>query len=113
MSFGRTNQQCPQPITCLCFRLWDVERFESMAQKILPHPCFLYCAQFHPSAQNLVVTGGFDCLLRVWDVDVEDVNGHLLTECEGHKAFVNALCFDQEGTGQLDTAPAVSTFVRC
>ncbi|XP_048084737.1 jouberin isoform X1 [Alosa alosa] len=78
-------------------RIWDVERLQNVAQKILPHPCFLYCAQFHPSAQHLVVTGGFDCLLRVWDVDVHDVNGHLLKECEGHIAFVNALCFDQEG----------------
>ncbi|KAL2098895.1 hypothetical protein ACEWY4_005375 [Coilia grayii] len=79
-------------------RMWEVDRFESLAQKILPHPCFLYCAQFHPSAQHLVLTGGFDCVLRVWDVDVHDVNGHLLKEFEGHKAFINCLCFDQEGS---------------
>ncbi|XP_063040333.1 jouberin isoform X2 [Engraulis encrasicolus] len=79
-------------------RMWDVDRLHSLAQKILPHPSFLYCAQLHPSAQHLVVTGGFDCVLRVWDVDVDDVNGHLLKELNGHKAFVNCLCFDQEGS---------------
>ncbi|KAI1895771.1 hypothetical protein AGOR_G00110200 [Albula goreensis] len=78
-------------------RMWNVERVERIARKVLPHPCFVYCAQYHPSAQNLVVTGGFDCLIRVWDVDVRDVNGQLLQELEGHKGFINALCFDAEG----------------
>ncbi|KAJ8399446.1 hypothetical protein AAFF_G00411580 [Aldrovandia affinis] len=78
-------------------RVWNVERLEKIARKVLPHPCFVYCARYHPSAQNLVVTGGYDCLVRVWDVDVRDVNGQLLQEFEGHKSFINALCFDAEG----------------
>jgi hypothetical protein len=33
---------------------------------MLPHPSFVYCAQFVPAQQNLVVTGGKDKTLRVW-----------------------------------------------
>lgn len=78
-------------------REWNVERLLGTAQKVLPHPSFVYCAQYHPAAQNLVVTGGFDALLRVWRVDVDDVNGQLLQEFDGHGGFVNTVCFDPEG----------------
>uniref|UniRef100_A0A8C9VD14 Osteoclast-stimulating factor 1 n=1 Tax=Scleropages formosus TaxID=113540 RepID=A0A8C9VD14_SCLFO len=78
-------------------RIWDVERMQSIAKKVLPHPSFVYATQYHPVTQELVVTGGYDCLIRVWNVNVRDVNGQLLHEFEGHKTFINALCFDSEG----------------
>ncbi|XP_074516340.1 jouberin [Sebastes fasciatus] len=76
---------------------WNVERLQGTARKVLPHPCFVYCAQYHPTAQNMVVTGGYDALLRVWRLDVDDVNGQLLQEFEGHDGFINSVCFDFEG----------------
>ncbi|CAM4649213.1 unnamed protein product [Leuciscus chuanchicus] len=79
-------------------RMWNVERLQSLAHKTLPHPSFVYCAQFHPQAQSLVVTGGYDGVLRVWNVDIQDVNGQLLQEFDGHKTFINSLCFDPEGS---------------
>ncbi|KAM9341563.1 jouberin [Symphorus nematophorus] len=78
-------------------REWNVERLLGTAQKVLPHPSFVYCSQYHPTAQNLVVTGGYDCLVRVWRLDVDDVNGQLLQEFEGHNSFINTVCFDSEG----------------
>lgn len=78
-------------------REWNVERLLGTAQKVLPHPSFVYCAQYHPTAQNLVVTGGYDSLVRVWRLDVDDVNGRLLQEFEGHNSFINTVCFDSEG----------------
>lgn len=47
------------------------------------------------------MTGGYDSLLRVWNLDTKDVNGQLLQEFEGHKTYINALCFDNEGTAYL------------
>lgn len=64
----------------------------------------MYSAQYHPQAPSLVVTGGYDGLLRVWNLDIKDVNGQLLQEFEGHKTFINALCFDIEGTAYLCSA---------
>ncbi|XP_051251381.1 jouberin isoform X1 [Dicentrarchus labrax] len=78
-------------------RQWNVERLQGTAQKVLPHPSFVYSAQYHPAAQNLVVTGGYDSLVRVWRLDVDDVNGQLLQEFEGHSSFINTVCFDSEG----------------
>ncbi|RXN18085.1 jouberin isoform X1 [Labeo rohita] len=79
-------------------RVWNVEQLQSFAHKTLPHPSFVYCAQFHPQTQSLVVTGGYDGVLRVWNVDIQDVNGQLLQEFDGHKTFINTLCFDPEGS---------------
>ncbi|RVE57628.1 hypothetical protein OJAV_G00218040 [Oryzias javanicus] len=79
-------------------REWDVEKLLGTAQKVLPHPSFAYCARYHPRAQNLVVTGSFDCLVRVWRLDVSDVNGQLLQEFDGHGSFINSICFDSTGT---------------
>ncbi|XP_069567712.1 jouberin isoform X1 [Brachyistius frenatus] len=78
-------------------REWNVERLQGTAQKVLPHPSFVYSARYHPSAQNLVVSAGFDSLVRVWKLDVADVNGQLLQEYEGHGSFINTICFDSEG----------------
>ncbi|TRY83457.1 hypothetical protein DNTS_016203 [Danionella cerebrum] len=79
-------------------RLWNVERLQTLAHKTLPHPSFVYCARFHPQAQSLVATGGFDGVLRIWNVDGQDVNGQLLQEFDGHKTFINTLCFEPEGS---------------
>ncbi|XP_028251526.1 jouberin isoform X2 [Parambassis ranga] len=78
-------------------REWNVERLLGTAQKVLPHPSFVYSARYHPTTQNLVVTGGYDGLVRVWRLDVSDVNGQLLQEFEGHSTFINTICFDSEG----------------
>ena len=78
-------------------REWNVEKLLGTAQKVLPHPSFVYCAQYHPAAQSLVVTGGYDSLVRVWRLDVNDVNGQLLREIEGHSNFINTVSFDSEG----------------
>ncbi|XP_038155470.1 jouberin [Cyprinodon tularosa] len=78
-------------------REWNVERLLESAQKVLPHPSFVYCARYHPSAQNLAVTGSYDRLIRVWRLDVEDVNGQMLQEFEAHSSFINTICFDSEG----------------
>lgn len=85
-------------LSLIIVREWNVERLLGTAQKVLPHPSFVYCARYHPAAQNLVLTGGFDALLRVWRVDVDDVNGQLLQEFDGHGNFINTICFDSEGT---------------
>ncbi|XP_072313591.1 jouberin isoform X2 [Eucyclogobius newberryi] len=91
-------------------REWDIEGLSVNAQKVLPHPSFVYSAQYHPSAQSLVVTGGYDSVVRVWRLDVEDVNGQLLQEFEGHSSFINTICFDSEG-GRMFSADNAGTII--
>ncbi|XP_067882282.1 jouberin isoform X3 [Heterodontus francisci] len=78
-------------------RVWNTETYQSPAEKILPHPSFIYTAKYHPFVQYLVVTGGYDAIIRVWNINVNEVNGQLLQELDGHKSFINILCFDSEG----------------
>ncbi|XP_018412431.1 PREDICTED: jouberin, partial [Nanorana parkeri] len=78
-------------------RLWRVAKEVSSAIKVLPHPSFVYTSKFHPMSDDLVVTGCYDAVIRVWNVKVKEINGQLLQEFEGHKSFINTLCFDVEG----------------
>ena len=43
--------------------------------KLFPHPCFVYTAQYHPGASHIIVTGGYDHLIRVWTKLSEGLNG--------------------------------------
>ncbi|XP_032238499.2 jouberin isoform X2 [Nematostella vectensis] len=79
-------------------RIWDTKGMMTTSLKILPHPCFVYAARYHPVATQIVVTGGYDRLLRVWTKDSEGPNGQLLRELGGHSGFVNSICFDSQGT---------------
>lgn len=89
---------------------WNRKRLRGPAQKVLSHPSFVYCAQYHPAAQNLVLTGGYDATVRVWRVDVDDVNGQLLLEFEGHSGFINTICFDAEG-GRMFSADSTGLII--
>ena len=44
-----------------------MKRFSASAIKLLPHPSFVYCGQYHPKEQRIVVTASFDKVIRVWD----------------------------------------------
>lgn len=65
--------------------------------RVFPHPSFVYTAKYHPVAESLVVTGCYDSVIRIWNANVKEIHGQLLQELDGHKSFINTLCFDAEG----------------
>ena len=60
----------------ILYRVWNLEDFEK-AEKILPHPAYVYTSQFHPRVDTIVVTGCYDQVIRVWDIQGEDVHGNV------------------------------------
>ncbi|XP_048346095.1 jouberin isoform X2 [Sphaerodactylus townsendi] len=78
-------------------RMWKIEAQATSAVKVLPHPSFVYTAKFHPVADYVVVTGCYDSMIRVWNAKVNEIHGQLLQEFDGHRSFINTLCFDKEG----------------
>ncbi|OWF48871.1 jouberin-like isoform X4 [Mizuhopecten yessoensis] len=86
-------------------RVWSLENFNT-SEKLLPHPGFVYTAQFHPRVDNIIATGGYDQVVRIWDVDVDSVHGQLKQEIENHRGHVNSLCFDDDGQ-KMYTADSV------
>jgi len=53
----------------LVYRVWNIESMTHSACKVLPHPSFVYAAKYHVHVGNLVVTGGFDRLVRIWNLE--------------------------------------------
>ncbi|KFP20545.1 Jouberin, partial [Egretta garzetta] len=78
-------------------RMWKIETQAASAVRVFPHPSFVYTAKYHPIADSLVVTGCYDSVIRIWNANVEEIHGQLLQELDGHKSFINTLCFDAEG----------------
>ncbi|XP_051471969.1 jouberin isoform X2 [Apus apus] len=78
-------------------RMWKIEMQATSAVRVFPHPSFVYTAKYHPVDDSLVVTGCYDSVIRVWNANVEEIYGQLLQELDGHKSFINTLCFDGEG----------------
>ncbi|XP_035177491.1 jouberin isoform X3 [Oxyura jamaicensis] len=78
-------------------RMWKIETQAASAVRVFPHPSFVYTAKYHPVADSLVVTGCYDSVIRIWNANVKEIHGQLLQELDGHKSFINTLCFDAEG----------------
>ncbi|XP_014681830.1 PREDICTED: jouberin-like isoform X1 [Priapulus caudatus] len=79
-------------------RLWDTIEFSAKMNKVLPHPSFVYASKFHPRVASVVVTAGYDHVLRVWTaLATAEGQPNLEQELEGHRTHVNALCFNRDG----------------
>ncbi|RNA40529.1 jouberin isoform X2 [Brachionus plicatilis] len=81
-------------------RVFDIETKSKEPFKILPHPNFLYTAKFFPHSSDMVVTGGYDKVLRIWSIDNPKKKlqkyGELLQELYGHEGYINTTCFSNK-----------------
>lgn len=64
---------------------------------MLPHPSYVYCGKFYPLNNNVVVTGCYDSVARVWTKSRSSKRYELSQELDEHKGYVNALCFQRDG----------------
>ncbi|XP_062952541.1 jouberin isoform X3 [Cynocephalus volans] len=78
-------------------RIWKNEINNTNTFRVLPHPSFVYTAKFHPAVRELVVTGCYDSMIRIWKVDMREDSAVLVRQFDVHKSFINSLCFDTEG----------------
>ncbi|NXO03525.1 AHI1 protein, partial [Rhinopomastus cyanomelas] len=78
-------------------RMWQTGVKTASAERVFPHPSFVYAAKYHPIANWVVVTGCYDSMIRIWNANVKEVHGQLLQKLDGHKSLINTLCFDGEG----------------
>lgn len=81
-------------------RVWKNEINSTSTFRVLPHPSFVYTAKFHPATRELVVTGCYDSMIRVWKIDSREDGPILVRQLDAHKSFVNSICFDEEGMSQ-------------
>ncbi|OBS79887.1 hypothetical protein A6R68_21911, partial [Neotoma lepida] len=86
--------------------VWKNEINSTSTFRVLPHPSFVYTAKFHPATQELVATGCYDSMIRIWKIDMREDVPVLVRQLDVHKSFVNSICFDDEGLSQIVTLAA-------
>lgn len=81
-------------------RLWDFDARLSREIKIFPHPTYVYTAHFHPKL-DLVATGGFDGILRIFDSKSGEMyeahNEHVESTNSKSSVMINNLVFSNDG----------------
>lgn len=82
-------------------RSWDANRFVSNAIKLYPHPSFVYTAKHHPSSHTIIVSGGYDKVVRIWSKQSDGLHGKLLREMAGHHGYINSIIFNHSGDQML------------
>ncbi|PSN43898.1 hypothetical protein C0J52_03675 [Blattella germanica] len=65
--------------------------------QMLPHPSFVYCAQFHPGNSSVLVTGCCDHVVRIWNRPSKSSQYELIQELEGHSGFISAITISSNG----------------
>ena len=61
------------------------------------HPTYVYSARFHPRSARVLVTAGFDRVVRVWVAETAEGGYGVQQELTGHNSHINCLAFDMEG----------------
>ncbi|XP_037792755.1 jouberin-like [Penaeus monodon] len=78
-------------------RVWNTKAEEGCGHgQVLAHPSYVYTARFVPSRHQVIVTGCYDHVLRVWCSSKGGGYG-VVQELTNHLGFINALCFNPEG----------------
>ena len=47
--------------------------------KLMPHPSYVYAAQFHTRVARVIVTGSYDRIVRVWSIQGDEVHAEVGT----------------------------------
>ncbi len=97
IAWARNSKQLVSASADGTAKVWNMETVASSPAKILPHPSFVYSAKYHVRVEKIIVTGGFDSVIRVWTLQGGDPTAQLLQELDGHTSNVNSLCFSEEG----------------
>eukprot|EP00794_Sanderia_malayensis_P004725 gene4725-5348_t len=91
-------------------RSWDADRCVGNAIKIYPHPSFVYSAKHHPSNKCVIVSGGYDKVVRIWSKTTDNLYGKLIRELPGHHGFINSITFQPTGD-QMYTADSCGVII--
>ncbi|UJR37055.1 hypothetical protein I4U23_029760 [Adineta vaga] len=77
-------------------KIWNFEQTERKPWRSLAHPSYVYCVRFHPFVGNIIVTAGYDKLIRIWNIDKK--HGHVIRTMADHLGYISSLSFNPDGT---------------
>ncbi|CAG5116451.1 unnamed protein product, partial [Candidula unifasciata] len=92
-------------------RVWDIQRFGESQSRLLPHPGFVYTAEFHPRVDSIIASGCYDEVVRVWDISLPEDHNVLQQEMEEHHGHINSICFDTDDGQKMFSADSVGTII--
>ncbi|GFR59630.1 jouberin [Elysia marginata] len=111
LSWSKNDTQLLSASSDGTVRVWSTHKYGETQQRLLPHPGFVYTAEFHPRVDSIVVSGGYDEVIRVWDISMPDDVNVLQQEMEEHHGHINSVCFDTDDGQKMYSADSVGTIL--
>ncbi|CAF3764743.1 unnamed protein product [Rotaria socialis] len=96
MDWSRTDRYLASASADSSVKIWNFEETQRKPWRSLAHPSYVYCVRFHPSSEDLIVTAGYDKLIRIWNIDKK--HGTIVRTMNDHLGYISSLSFNPNGT---------------
>ncbi|CAF2659041.1 unnamed protein product [Rotaria sp. Silwood2] len=77
-------------------KIWNFEEIQRKPWRSLAHPSYVYCVRFHPLDEDIIVTAGYDKLIRIWHI--EKKHATIIRTMNTHSGYISSLSFNPDGT---------------
>ncbi|CAF3431313.1 unnamed protein product [Rotaria sp. Silwood1] len=96
LDWSRTDRYLASASADSSVKIWNFEQTQRKPWRSLAHPSYVYCVRFHPFDEDIIVTAGYDKLIRIWNL--EKKHGTSVRTMPDHLGYISSLSFNSDGT---------------
>ncbi|CAF0859168.1 unnamed protein product [Rotaria sordida] len=96
LDWSRTDRYLASASADSSVKIWNFEETQRKPWRTLAHPSYVYCVRFHPLSEDIIVTAGYDKIIRIWNLGRK--HGTIVRTMPEHLGYISSLSFNPDGT---------------